>query len=180
MKATGIIRKIDELGRIVIPKEIRKKMKIREGDPLEIYVSEYAEVILKKYAPMREIESLAKELVNAVSDISSFPCLVADKQKIIAVSGASKKDYLGKELNTNISSILENRVVWSTKSEAVIKILEEDVRSKYISEVIVPIIADGDILGCVIMFSLESRKIISETEIKLAQILATVLAKNVE
>ena len=180
MKATGIVRKIDELGRIVIPKEIRKKLKIREGDPLEIYVSEHSEVILEKYAPMGDIQETAENFVNTIFSVNKLPCIISDTQRVIAVAGVPAKEYLNKDISESVINLLEDRTIWSTKNEAPIKILEEDLKSKYVSQVIVPIISDGDVIGSVIIFSLDSRNLISELEMKLAQTVAMILGKNIE
>lgn len=86
MKATGIIRRVDDLGRIVIPKEIRKTLKIREGDPVEIFTDNQGQVILKKYSPIGEIENFAKAYAEAMSQIAGHRVLVTDREKVIAVA----------------------------------------------------------------------------------------------
>ncbi len=98
MKATGIVRRIDDLGRVVIPKEIRRTLRIREGDPLEIFVDRDGEVILKKYSPISELGDFAKEYADALYDSLGHNVLVCDRDSIIAVSGVSKKEYLNKSV----------------------------------------------------------------------------------
>lgn len=180
MKATGIVRKIDDLGRIVIPKEIRKGLRIRVGDPLEIYVEKNGEIILKKYAPMGDLLTLSEQYAETLFNTSGYSVCITDTDSIIAVAGCPKKDYLDKEINENILGIMEERTVWSTKDDAMMKLVKGESQGKYTSQVIAPIITDGDTIGSVILFSIEPTKKISEVEIKLAQAAATFLGKQME
>src|SRR5689334_9413629 len=109
MKATGIVRRIDDLGRVVIPKEIRRTLRIREGDPLEIFVDRDGEVILKKYSPIGELGDFAKEYAESLSESTSHITLITDRDNIIAVAGASKKDYLEKQIGSMLENCMENR-----------------------------------------------------------------------
>ena len=99
MKATGIVRRIDDLGRVVIPKEIRRTLRIREGDPLEIFTDREGEVILKKYSPIGELGDFAAEYAESLHNTSGHIICVADRDSIIAVSGASIKEFLEKQLS---------------------------------------------------------------------------------
>ena len=99
MKATGIVRRIDDLGRVVIPKEIRRTLRIREGDPLEIFVDRDGEVILKKYSPISELGDFAKEYAEALFDSLGNPILICDRDTFITIAGGSKKDYLNKSIS---------------------------------------------------------------------------------
>ena len=98
MKATGIVRRIDDLGRVVIPKEIRRTMRIKEGDPLEIYTDREGEVIFKKYSPIGEMQDFATDYAEALQKTSSSPIFICDRDAVIAVSGASKRDYLERKI----------------------------------------------------------------------------------
>ena len=109
MKATGIVRRIDDLGRVVIPKEIRRTLRIREGDPLEIYTDREGEVILKKYSPIGELGDFAEAYAESLHNTSGHIIAVADRDSIIAVSGGSRKDLLEKQLSPDIEKIIENR-----------------------------------------------------------------------
>ena len=112
MKATGIVRRIDDLGRVVIPKEIRRNMRIREGDPLEIFVDRDGQIILKKYSPIGELATMAKEYADAMNETLGKPVLIADRDNIIAVSGAAKKDFLGKPVGRLVERSMEERRVY--------------------------------------------------------------------
>jgi len=109
MKATGIVRRIDDLGRVVIPKEIRRTLRIREGDPLEIFVDRDGEVILKKYSPISELGDFAKEYGEALYDSLGHPVLICDRDVFIAVAGSSKKEYLNKNISSLVESVMESR-----------------------------------------------------------------------
>ena len=98
MKATGIVRRIDDLGRVVIPKEIRRTLRIREGDPLEIYTDTNGEVIFKKYSPIGELSDFASQYAEVISKISGKPMIISDRDHIIAVAGVSKKEYLERKI----------------------------------------------------------------------------------
>ena len=100
MKATGIVRRIDDLGRVVIPKEIRRTLRIREGDPLEIFVDHDGEVILKKYSPIGELGEFAQEYADSLFEATNHIAIITDRDQIIAIAGASKKDFLGKSIGT--------------------------------------------------------------------------------
>src|SRR6185369_10293563 len=109
MKATGIVRRIDDLGRVVIPKEIRRTLRIREGDPLEIYVDREGEVILKKYSPVGELGDFAKEYADSLFDAIGHVILIADRDNVVAVAGAAKKEFLGKPLGPAVEKVMEER-----------------------------------------------------------------------
>ena len=109
MKATGIVRRIDDLGRVVIPKEIRRTLRIREGDPLEIFVDRDGEVILKKYSPIGELGDFAKEYADSLFESIGHITLISDRDNMIAVSGASKKDYMDKSISMMVETCLEER-----------------------------------------------------------------------
>ena len=106
MKATGIVRRIDDLGRVVIPKEIRRTMRIREGDPLEIYTDREGGVIFRKYSPVGELGDFASQYAETLYKTSGFPICITDKDSIIAIAGASKKDLYEKPVSSEISVIL--------------------------------------------------------------------------
>lgn len=178
MKATGIVRRIDDLGRVVIPKEIRRTLRIREGDPLEIFIDREGEVILKKYSPINELGNFATEYAEALFDSLHFPVLICDRDEIIAVAGESKKDYLNQNISGQIGKAIEGRtqVVESEKTNVeLLEGKEEEVNSLCIS----PIIANGDPIGCVIIFSKEGEKL-SNVEQKAAETAASFLAKQME
>jgi len=107
LKATGIVRRIDDLGRVVIPKEIRRTLRIREGDPLEIYVDREGEVILKKYSPVGELGDFAKEYADSLYEAIGHIICITDRDNVVAVAGASKKEYLNRPLGPAVEKVLE-------------------------------------------------------------------------
>ena len=154
MKATGVVRRIDDLGRIVIPKEIRKTLRIREGDPLEIFTDKEGEIILKKYSPIGELSEFATQYTEALAKATGHIACISDKDTIIAVSGAPKKEYLEKSVSTELEKLMEDKMVWASKNkdEKHMPVLLTDAESeKYTSQVIYPIIAEGDTIGTVML-----------------------------
>lgn len=178
MKATGIVRKIDDLGRIVIPKEIRKTLRIREGDPLEIYVDKNGEIILKKYAPFGDMLELAEQYAATLTKTTGFSTCITDTEMIIAVSGASKREYLDKEISDHIVEIMDDRAIWASKDDNTMPIIKGEPKNKYNSQIISPIISDGDAIGSVILFTTDTQKKVGEIESKLVQSAATFLGKQ--
>lgn len=183
MKATGVVRRIDDLGRIVIPKEIRKTLRIREGDPLEIFTDKEGEIILKKYSPIGELSEFATQYVETLAKTTGHIAIISDKDTIIAVSGAPKKEYLEKSISPEMEKIMEDKLVWTSmsKEEKHLPVLLTDVEeSKYTSQVIYPIIAEGDTIGAVMLLSVEPNIKMNEVEMKVVQSAAGFLGKQME
>ncbi|RCW63048.1 stage V sporulation protein T [Saliterribacillus persicus] len=178
MKATGIVRRIDDLGRVVIPKEIRRTLRIREGDPLEIFVDRDGEVILKKYSPISELGDFSKEYADALFDVLGLTILISDRDACIAVSGTSKKEYQGKHIGSLMEKVMEERNNKLESSPSAIEIVEnkEEEISAY---VIYPIIANGDSIGSVMIFSKEKSDF-GEVQNKACQTAANFLARQME
>ncbi|MDF1509527.1 stage V sporulation protein T [Robertmurraya sp. DFI.2.37] len=177
MKATGIVRRIDDLGRVVIPKEIRRTLRIREGDPLEIFVDRDGEVILKKYSPISELSDFAKEYAEALYDSLGNPVLICDRDAYIAVAGSSKKDYLNKNISDLMGKTMEERSSVLKTSQGEVSLVdgnEETVTSYTVG----PIIANGDPIGAVVIFSKE--KTLGEVEQKAVETAAGFLARQME
>jgi len=179
MKATGIVRRIDDLGRVVIPKEIRRTLRIREGDPLEIFVDRDGEVILKKYSPIGELGDFAKEYAESLFESTGHIVMISDRDNVIAVSGGSRKDYLDKQIGAIVESSMENRktILEATGGEAEIV---KDMPETYGSYVIAPIIAGGDPIGAVIMVNKDSHVRMNQLELKMAETAAGFLGKQME
>ena len=178
MKATGIVRRIDDLGRVVIPKEIRRTLRIREGDPLEIFVDRDGEVILKKYSPISELSDFSKEYADALYDSLGHPILICDRDTFIAVSGGSKKEYLNKSISDIVEKAMEERnTVLQTEADGETQIVA-DLHEEIKSYTIGPIVANGDPIGAVIIFSKEQS--IGEVEHKAAETAAGFLARQME
>ena len=185
MKATGIVRRIDDLGRVVIPKEIRRTLRIREGDPLEIFVDREGEVILKKYSPIGELGDFAKEYADSLHEALGHIACIADRDTIIAVAGAPKKEFINKAIGSAVEKVMEDRkalIFNNPGKEPVSKdcMIVEDGDCRYSAEVIAPIIAEGDPIGAVILASREPDTKMGEMELKLAETAAGFLAKQME
>ena len=182
VKATGIVRRIDDLGRVVIPKEIRRTLRIREGDPLEIFTDREGEIILKKYSPIGELGAFAKDYAETLSQTSGHITCIVDKDQIIAVSGStnSKKEFLDKNISSDLEKAINQRNVLSAnRNEAnFIPVLEEDDPSTYSNQYIAPIIAEGDVLGAVLLLSPDKK--MGEVEGKLASSAASFLGRQME
>ena len=178
MKATGIVRRIDDLGRVVIPKEIRRTLRIREGDPLEIFVAREGEVILKKYSPINELGHFAQEYAEALFDSLNLPVLICDRDEFIAVAGESKKDYLNKNIGSPLEKIMEDRTKRVETKASTLEILE-NADKELDSYCISPIIANGDPIGCVLTFSKDGKQI-GEVEEKSIETAASFMAKQME
>lgn len=177
MKATGIVRRIDDLGRVVIPKEIRRTMRIREGDPLEIYTEKDGEVIFKKYSPIGELGDFAITYAETLNKTAGIPTIITDRDNIIAVSGVSKKEFLEKRVSTEIENLMSEKESFKSQgSDAGLSITEG---TEYNAGVVVPIVSEGDTIGSVI-FILKDSKNPTETEIKLAEAAAGFLGKHME
>jgi AbrB family transcriptional regulator (stage V sporulation protein T) len=185
VKATGIVRRIDDLGRVVIPKEIRRTLRIREGDPLEIYVDREGEVILKKYSPVGELGDFAKEYADSLHEAIGHIILIADRDNVVAVAGSAKKEFLNKPLGPAVEKVMEERktVLINNPGEAkhckgCVTDCEDDEVCKFTAEVISPIIVEGDAIGSVIICSKDSGVQMGDMEVKLAETAAGFLAKQ--
>lgn len=182
MKATGIVRRIDDLGRVVIPKEIRRTLRIREGDPLEIFTDREGEIILKKYSPIGELSEFAKEYTESLSHTMGHTVCIADKDQIIAVSGGSKKEFLEKNLSSELEKVLQERahIIINAKDQQYIPITSDETERKFTSELIYPIVSEGDTIGAVIFVSKNEGTIMGEIELKVAQSASSFLGKQME
>ena len=182
MKATGIVRRIDDLGRVVIPKEIRKTLRIREGDPLEIFTDKEGEVILKKYSPIGELSEFALQYAETLAKTSGHIACITDKDSVIAVSGAHKKEFLDKNVSIELEKIMEEKMTWIVKNstEKKVPILNNDNVERYNAQVISPIVSEGDTIGSVILMATGTNSQMGDVEIKLAQSAAGFLGKQME
>ncbi len=179
MKATGIVRRIDDLGRVVIPKEIRRTLRIREGDPLEIFVDRDGEVILKKYSPIGELGDFAKEYAESLFEGTGHITMISDRDNIIAVSGGSKKEYMDKQIGSMVEECMESRKTFVENNPGEHEICK-DVKENYASLVLAPIIAGGDPIGAVLLVSKTEGTKMGQMEEKMAETAAGFLAKQME
>ena len=182
METTGVVRRIDDLGRVVIPKEIRKTLRIREGDPLEIFTDKEGEVILKKYSPIGELSEFALQYAETLAKTSGHIACITDKDSVIAVSGAPKKEFLDKNVSFELEKIMEEKMTWIVKNstEKKVPILNNDNVDRYNAQVISPIVSEGDTIGSVILMATGTNSQMGDVEIKLAQSAAGFLGKQME
>ena len=186
MKATGIVRRIDDLGRVVIPKEIRRTLRIREGDPLEIFVDRDGEVILKKYSPISELGDFAKEYADSLYEATGHIACIADRDAIIAISGAPKKEFINKSIGRAIEKVMEDRKAvllnnpGAEENPDACLIEDDDESCRFTSEVLAPIISEGDPIGAVILCTRDGNIQMGEMELKLIETAAGFLAKQMD
>lgn len=179
MKATGIVRRIDDLGRVVIPKEIRRTLRIREGDPLEIYTERDGEVIFKKYSPMGDLTELAGQICESIVKNTGHIAAVSDRDSIIAVAGASKRDLLDKTNSQELEQIMDQRKTYRYEAgEARLRV--SDHVERYHLGVATPILSQGDLMGCVMILLEENDAALTEPESKLVQTVAGFLGRQLE
>ena len=178
MKATGIVRRIDDLGRVVIPKEIRRTMRIREGDPLEIYTDADGEVIFKKYSPMGEMSEFTSQYAEVLYRATNMPVIITDRDHVISCSGISKKETIDKHITKELEEIMENRSSFVSGSDKSVLFpvdgLDKNAALAY------PIVGGGDVSGAVILLFNENGTEPTQAEIKLTQVAATFLGKQTE
>lgn len=178
MKATGIVRRIDDLGRVVIPKEIRRTLRIREGDPLEIFTDKDGEVIFKKYSPMNELSDFASQICETLGKTSGRLTAICDRDSIIAVCGVPKRELLGKQISSALESIMNGRQVYHFK-QGDGELSLTDSTDKYKLSIAAPVITEGDVMGCVVFFT-DGAGVLGEVEYKLAQTVSGFLGKQME
>ena len=182
MKATGVVRRIDDLGRIVIPKEIRKTLRIKEGDPLEIFTDKSGEVILKKYSPIGELSEFATGYAETLARTTGHIACITDKDTVVAVSGGSKKEFLEQTLSKELEEIMDNKEVYanSANEEALPITNNDNKEKKYNSQVIYPIISQGDVIGSVILLSKDQNTKMVDSDMKVVESAAGFLGSQME
>ena len=179
MKATGIVRRVDDLGRIVIPKEIRRTLKIREGDPLEIYTEKDGGVIFRKYSPMSDLQDFASQICDAIGANTGCIAAVSDRDSIIALSGAPKRELMDKPNSRELDKLMEQRKNYRyIAGDAMLKATEAS--DKYHLGVAAPILSQGDLMGCVMLLMDEKSTPLAEADQRLAQTVAGFLGKQME
>ncbi len=178
MKATGIVRRIDDLGRVVIPKEIRRTFHIKEGDSLEIYTDKDGEVIFKKYSPMGELSEFAAQICDSLHKTTGVTAAICDRDSIIAVSGGTRRGLIEKRISPQLEQIMSNRSVYLAESGASMPVCDD--ADEPCVAVAAPIIAAGDVMGCVIFAAGRESADCGETESKLAQTVSAFLGRQME
>lgn len=181
MKATGIVRRIDDLGRVVIPKEIRRTMRIREGDPLEIYTSSDGEVIFKKYSAINEMSQSASQVAEVMTRLANCPTVVFDRDHVVAVAGVGKKEFSERRVSQGLEEFLEHRrnYIYSSNEDAKVFPVEGIDRPAIACT---PILSSGDVTGAVAFLAPSADEDATATEVQknLIQAAAQFLGKQIE
>ena len=176
MKATGIIRRIDELGRIVVPKEIRKNLRIKEGENLEIFVDSEDNIVLKKHSLIKKMDDLAQNFTDAIYSFIKHNIIIADNNTILAASGSIKKEYLNKPISIELENKINRREEMIEKHSKSISIIDEKtINATY---AVSPIIVNGDTVGIVMIFNTD--KEVDDTDYKIVQIASKFLTSHLE
>ncbi|MBQ8010129.1 MAG: AbrB/MazE/SpoVT family DNA-binding domain-containing protein [Oscillospiraceae bacterium] len=178
MKATGIVRRIDDLGRVVIPKEIRRTMRIREGDPLEIYTSSDGEVIFKKYSVIGEISENATQVADIMHKLAGCPVVVFDRDHVVASSGVTKKEFSERRVSPELEELMESRRQFFAEDANRKFYAVEGVEQPALA--CMPILSSGDVTGAVTFLSSDSRQTVSELQKSLVNAAAQFLGRQVE
>ena len=178
MKATGIVRRIDDLGRVVIPKEIRRTLRIREGDPLEIFTDREGEIILKKYSPIGELGTLAKLYAESLAQTLGCTVCVTDMDQVVAVSGAGKKELQDQFISKELEKVLQGRkaVLEKEGQPGFVKVIPE--MAEFLDEAVCPVISEGDVIGSVVILNKDEKKKFGEVEQKVAASAADFLGRQ--
>ncbi len=181
MKATGIVRRIDDLGRVVVPKEIRRTLRIREGDPLEIFTDREGEIILKKYSPIGELGQFAKQYADSMAQTTGHIIAITDKDQFIAAAGPTKKELISKNISHELEEVINERetIIAGREDKNYVRIMNDD-DSEFSYQVINPIISEGDAIGSVIILSKDSKIKFGDMEMKLAGTAASFLGRQME
>lgn len=181
MKATGIVRRIDDLGRVVVPKEIRRTLRIREGDPLEIFTDREGEIILKKYSPIGELGTFAKQYAESMAQTTGHMVCVTDRDMVIAAAGGAKKDYFGKAISHDLEHLIEEResLQASAGDRKFIQVIQDEMEG-ITGETICPVISEGDVIGAVLILARDSKAKMGEVEMKVAVSAAGFLGRQME
>ena len=183
MKATGIVRRIDDLGRVVVPKEIRRTMRIREGDPLEIYTDREGEVIFKKYSPIGELASFASQYADTLNKTCGMTVVICDRDAVIALSGVSKKEYMDKRLSAELDRVMETRGIYAWNEGTDQIGVTADASTHFVS-CAMPIVSEGDVIGCVISLCERDNRsrtgVPTDADMKLVQAAAGFLGRQME
>ena len=179
MKATGIVRRVDDLGRIVIPKEIRRTLRIREGDPLEIYTEKDGGVIFRKYSPMGDLQEFAAQMCESIGSATGHIAAVSDRDSIIALYGIPKRELMDKPNSPELEKLMEQRKYYLYQSGDV-PIRASDSAEKYHLGAASPILSQGDLMGCVMLLLNEDDSPLEEADQSLTRTVAGFLGKQME
>lgn len=183
MKATGIVRRIDDLGRVVVPKEIRRTLRIHEGDPLEIFTENDGSVVLKKYSPIGELSEYARFCSGAISNVLDHTVLICDKDYVISAGGKHKKDYSEKRISKDLEKLIASRSVFvrnSSREGRCLPIYEGEDSSEISAQIIRPILSEGQTIGAVVLLEKNPQRFFTDIESKIAEVAAVYLGSQME
>jgi len=178
MKATGIVRRIDDLGRVVIPKEIRRTLRIREGDPLEIFTAADGEVIFKKYSPIGEFTQFAHQYTEVLNRATNMTVFISDRDRVISASGSMKRELIDRRISPELERLMDERESYILKPDS--PALKPVMNNDWEAAVMFTIIGSGDVSGAVVMMRNDDSLMPSAAEIKLCQVAASFLGKQTE
>lgn len=180
MRATGIVRRIDDLGRVVVPKEIRRVLRIREGDPMEIFTDKDGEIVLKKYSPIGEMTTFAKQYAESLAQVSGHAALISDRDRFIATAGGYR-NFLNKEISRQLEDRINSREIrLASKGDKNFIQISEDGEESFVFQMIAPILCEGDVIGSVILLEDNEKSPMGEVEQKLALSAAGFLGRQME
>ena len=179
MKATGIVRRIDELGRIVIPKEIRRTLRIREGDPLEIYTDREGGIILRKYSPIGELTAFARDFSDALATVLGQTTIICDRDTVLAAGGEHKRDYFERPVSNALEETMNSRDVVKKDSQNTIPLVNGEDKSQTTAQLIAPILMDGQPIGAIAVIARNGSPI-DDAAGKAAEAAAAFLGKQME
>ena len=176
MKATGIVRRIDDLGRVVIPKEIRRTMHIKEGAPLEIFTDTQGGVIFKKYSPVGELTDITDQYADVLHRNVAMPVIICDRDHAISVAGVPKREFAERRISTALEELMEERATFLRRQGEVLQPIEGVA---HMAAIAVPILSSGDVLGAVVLLTQEGTQP-SQTDLKLVQVAASFIGRQME
>ena len=179
MKATGIVRRIDELGRVVIPKEIRRTLRIREGDPLELF-TDRDELMLKKYSPIASVERFSEGTAKSLHEQSGYLAAVTDTDNILHAFGTGRKAIAGRPVSDEMTELMAARGshLGSLAEGGSVLPVVRDGEMSFTAQFVVPIVAGGDCLGSVILLSADEGAVLEPSAVKLARLTADIIASQ--
>lgn len=183
MKATGIVRRIDELGRVVIPKEIRRTLRIREGEPLEIFTENGGEVVLKKYSPIGEISAVAQDYSDSLYRALGMITMICDRDQVVSCAGIARKEVADKPLSTEVERLLEDRrsaLLNAAAGDRMMPICQDDQPGMYTAQLVVPVLSDGEIIGAIMLVSKDNGARMTDVERKVAETTAHIIGRQME
>lgn len=176
MKATGVIRRIDDLGRIVIPKEIRKNLRLRVGESLEIFIDKDDNIVLKKFSVVSKISDFAQQLVDSMNIFTKYNIIIMDMNEFIACSGSLKKQVLNKSISDDLRLLIEKREKILQNHIKDLNILDnKTIKCSYADSTI---IVDGEAIGLIMILSEDDK--LTEFEMRLVEIVSSFLTKYLE